>query len=144
MIYNSQDFYGNNYNIKHAFNSIKWNYSSKEEVVYGYKCKIATFISMEEDRNGNEIEDVTTVWYSDQVSSNSIPFGLTGLPGGIVKINFNGFTEAVLITQRLGEKNEKIKPLRKGKIVSLDEFEKMESEYSQKRDEMYRGNVDKD
>lgn len=146
LLYNTVEFNNKKFSIKYDYNYIDWHHSQEVEIINGYNCKTATKSKNEELNNGEKRDYKITIWYSDDVSPNAMPFGFVGLPGGIVKINFNGFTEAILDKNNQDDKKKKKKGKSNilGNIVSPSEFEKIQLEHSIKEKELRGGGVDRD
>lgn len=143
VIYNTVDLNGKKFSIKYDYNYIDWRFSQEVVNIGGYNCKIATYSINEELMNGEKRDYNITIWYSDEINPNAMPFGFVGLSGGIVKINFNGFTEAVL-GEYGQDKRKKVSPYSLGKIVSLSEFENIQLDQSNRYRELRGGGVDID
>lgn len=144
-LYNTVDFNSKKFSIVYEYNYIQWQLSQEVEEINGYKCKSATYSKNEELLNGEKRDYNITVWYSDKINQNANPFGLVGLSGGIVKINFNGFTEAILDEIKIdSSKKKKKKSYNFGNIVSPIEFEKIQQEYSIKEKELKGSGIDID
>jgi|GEM_PF-596094 len=142
-VYNTLDLNGRKISIKYDYNYIDWHYTQEVENIGGYKCKAAIYSRNEELMNGEKRDYNITVWYSDEINPNAMPFGFVGLPGGIVKINFNGFTEAVL-AEFGHDKKKKTKSYSLRKVVSLSEYENIQLEQSNKYRELRDNGVDID
>ncbi|MCA4778025.1 hypothetical protein OBJ96_12440 [Empedobacter falsenii] len=84
-------------------------------------CKKAKFTKIEKGVTKDR-EYTIEVLYDDSYSKNILPFGLLGLKGLIVKINFNGNQEVILEEMKYN-KNIKIKPFKdKRKIITQREY----------------------
>lgn len=144
VIYNTKEFNGRKFSIKHGFDYIDWQMSSETEILNGYNCKIATYTQKEKLRNNKERDYTITVWFSDEVNSDATPFGLVGLPGGIIKINFNRFVEAILSQENFKSDYKAIQFDRLGKVLSQEEYDTMREQYFLNQREFRGGGVDKD
>lgn len=144
FLYNTVDFKNRKFSIKYNYNYINWHQSQEIENINGYNCKIATYTRSEELKDGYKKDYKITVWFSEEINTNAMPFGFVGLPGGIVKINFHDFTEAILDTKsQVYKKNKKNKNLnRLWEIVSPSEFENIQLEQSIKEKKFRGGGVD--
>lgn len=127
-VYHLQSLNDKTYSIKSDFDKINWEFLDEEEMIYGYLCKKAIYVESETLRDGRKRQVKTTVWFSEELNHQSIPFGLTGLPGGIVKVNFNDFAEIVF--SELNPSRKRFRPLKLGKIVSQEEYNQMQEDYS--------------
>ena len=80
----------------------------------------------------------TTVWVDETYSDNIAPFGLMGLKGIIVKVNFNGRNNLILKRVETNSLKE-IKPLSAKNKVTKEEFQEIIDqlmlEYRRKRAE---------
>lgn len=96
IFYNTKEFNGKKISVKHEYNYLDWKFEDVQEIINGYQCKKA-FYSKTENLGNDQVREYTiTVWYSDALTPHLAPFGLTGLPGGIVKINYNNHNEVLL------------------------------------------------
>ena len=143
VIYNTIALNGKKFSIKYDFDYIDWHYSQEVESIGGYLCKTATYSKKEELMNGEKRDYDITVWYSEEIGTNAIPFGFVGLSGGIVKINFNDFTE-VILGEFGHDKRKKIKSFNLGNVVSITAYEDIQSEQLNKDKELRSGGVDTD
>lgn len=123
--YNTKEYNGKKYSIKYNYNYINWKYDSTLETIKDLQCKKASYSKIENLKGGKTRKYVVTVWYSEEINPHVAPFGLSGLPGGIVKINFNNFSEVLLDTIRQPQKAVKIKPTKFGKIITEEEFDEL-------------------
>lgn len=143
LFYNTIVFNNKSFDIKYEGNYLDWKLLQDVENVKGYNCNIAILTKNEQLKNGTNREYKTTVWFSKEINSNVMPFGFVGLPGGIVKINFNDFTEAIL------DNVKQVKSLRKktyklSNVVTSVEFEKIQQNQFIKEQEIRKRGVDKD
>ncbi|MDM1544183.1 hypothetical protein OBK28_13065 [Empedobacter falsenii] len=113
------------YVIKIDENDFTWdiiadNISCMEERI----CKKAKFTKIEKGVTKDR-EYTIEVLYDDSYPKNVLPFGLLGLKGLIVKINFNGNQEVILEDMKYN-KNIKIKPLKDNrKIITQKELDEI-------------------
>lgn len=106
--------------ISYGFDEIKWEITDKTEIINDRLCRIAVHRRIEEGRNGPR-EMVTVAWVDETHPQDIAPFGLVGLKGLIVKVNFNNNYEALLDTIST-KKNKKIAAFKSGKRISLKDY----------------------
>lgn len=122
-----------------------YNWEISDEILdcLSYKCKKASFTRIEKGVKQDRAYTIT-VWYDENYRHTIAPFGLLGLKGLIVKIDFNGGPKVHLFDISNSKKPKKIKPFTKGKRVSLSEFNQMIDDYMLKLRERTQNKVDKD
>lgn len=126
LFYNTKEFNGKKISVKHEYNYLDWKFEDVQEIINGYQCKKAIYSRTETLRNDQVREYTITVWYSDALTPHLAPFGLTGLPGGIVKINYNDYSEVLLAGEISSKKKRKLKPNQLGQVVTLEEYNQMQ------------------
>lgn len=127
-VYNLKEFEGKLFSVVNNFDINDWKLESDSVYVNGYKCKKVTYKKIENYNDGDSNPYIISVWYSDELSNRISPFGLTGLPGGIVKVDFNGFVQSIIGTFK-NETNIKTKPNKFGKLVTEKEFDQIQDDY---------------
>lgn len=119
---NKQDFMGKKFLIQGKVEKYKWKLTGEQETILGYVCQKATY---KKDSTHNLI-----AWFTPQIPVATGPGSVSGLPGMILKLDRNDgqmVTEATAIELQKIEKGT-IKPPKKGKKVSKEEFEKIQEE----------------
>lgn len=145
VFYNTKEFNGKKISVKYDYNYLDWKFEDAQEIINGYHCKKAVYSRTYTLRNDQVREYTITVWYADVLNPHLAPFGLTGLPGGIVKINYNDYSEVLFAGEISSKKKRKIKPNKLGQIISKETYDIMLEEYV-KNFQLQRENrgVDKD
>lgn len=106
--------------IEYDFDEIEWELTNKTEIVNDRLCKIAVNRRYETGLNGPK-EIVTVAWVDESYNADIAPFGLVGLHGLIVKVNFNNNYE-VILSDMSSIKNPKLKELKGNNRISLTEY----------------------
>lgn len=122
--------------------SLKWNISDESTPCFNYSCKKATLTRIEKGLT-EEKQYKITVWYTNDVPYDIAPFGLVGLNGLIVKINFNGNTEVIIKKMFINDSPKKIKPFPSGKRLSSYEYNLIIQEQLDKYRRIRDSGVDK-
>lgn len=103
-----------------------YNWVIEDELTpcFEFMCKKATMAKLDKGLKTPR-EYKTTVWYVEDYPIDVIPFGLLGLKGLIVKIDFNNNTMVSLNKIEENKKPVKISPFKKGIRVSQKDFDAM-------------------
>ncbi len=142
MFLRQQDLMGKLFLVKDTLSKPDWKLQSDTKKIGKYTCYKATWtrpITEREFRSGEEKvkevtkDRVTTVWYSPEIPINSGPGELWGLPGLILEVQEDNYS--LLCSEIILNPSEKfeIEVPKKGKILSQEEFDKVQEE---KRKEM--------
>lgn len=115
---------GQTYIVEINKDSLKWELFDEAIPCFEYSCKKAVLTRIEKGITKTK-EYKITVWYTNDLPYTVEPFGLIGLNGFIVKINFNGNTEAVLKKMFIKKKPDNIKPFTSGIKISTHDYNKM-------------------
>jgi len=121
-IVDKQEFMGKTFLIQGEVEKYKWKLIDEQEIILGYTCQKATY---QKDSTHNFI-----AWFTPQIPVATGPRSISGLPGMILKLDMdNGrmVTEATLVEFKKLEEDA-IKAPKKGKKVSKEEFEKIQTE----------------
>ena len=122
--------------------SLKWDISNEIIPCFNYSCKKAVLTKTE--KGVSKINEYKiTVWFTDDVPYNIAPFGLLGLNGLIVKVNFNGNTELILKKMYFNNNPKKIKPFPSGKRLSSYEYDLIIQKYLDRYRNYRNNSVDK-
>lgn len=122
LVENQKSFGGKNFIVEHSFDHYEWKTSESIETVLGYECKKAVYTRIDLGLKTDKIYQIT-VWYDENFDQNIAPFGLVGLPGLIVKVNFNNHFIAELAEMSFEPNGFKISPFRKGQRISNNDFQ---------------------
>ena len=141
-VYNLKEFQGKLFSIVNNFDYLKWNIYPEVIQINGFKCKRAVYSKKENSIDGKSNDYSITVWFSDQIDSRFSPFGLTRLPGGVVKVDFNNFVQ-VIIGKRKKVKDLKMKPNKFGEIVTDKEFDKIQNDFFENQRKHRNSGIDK-
>ena len=117
---NMKDLNGRQVIIEYDFDEIEWEMTNKTEIVNDRLCTIAVNRRYESGLNGPK-EIVTVAWVDESFAADIAPFGLVGLRGLIVKVNFNNNYE-VILSDISSIKNPKLKELKGKNRISLTEY----------------------
>ncbi len=122
-VQNKKDFANNSYIVEYPFTFYDWKIEEEEEVILNYNCKKAVYQKTDLGLKEDKIYTIT-VWYDESFNSDIAPFGLHGLPGLVVKVNFNNNYEVLL--DKMEEKNEfKVLPYKHGERISMEHFQSL-------------------
>lgn len=128
---------GKSYLMKDSLQNINWKISKEKATIAGFDTYKATGIM-------NDSIPVTA-WYTPKINIKDGPDRIWGLPGLILKSEFemNG-TEIILTATNVAVKEEEIKISKpeKGQIISEKEFFEEMQALQEKYKEMYGGGVD--
>ena len=141
-----QDLMGKLFLIKDTLQKPEWKLESETKMIGKYTSYKATWtrqITEREFRSGeekvNEVtkDRVTTVWYTPEIPINSGPGEYWGLPGLILEVQEEGFS--LLCSEIILNPSEKfeIEAPKKGKVVSQEEFNKIQAEKNKELMERY-------
>lgn len=126
------------YIVESTYNNYDWKIDNTIVNVLGRDCKKAVYERTELGLKGDKKYTIT-VWFDENFGKNIAPFGLVGLPGLIVKVNFNNGYMVKL--NKMGIKpNLKIKKFKKGKRISVDDYQKLIDEFILKLRERRKSN----
>ncbi len=115
----------------------KWKLENVTKEIAGYACRRATM----KDDKGEEV----VAWYAPKLQISSGPKGYGQLPGMILKLETRSDSGPVAITAKdiqLGVENE-IKPPKKGKKVTKEQFDKIVREKMEEFKEAREGEGNK-
>ena len=141
-----QDLMGKLFLVKDTLQKPDWKLESETKMIGKYTCYKATWtreVTEREIRSGeekvNEItkDRVTTVWYSPEIPINSGPGEFWGLPGLILEVQEDNFS--LLCSEIIINPSEKfeLEAPKKGKVVSQEEFNKIQAEKNKEMMERY-------
>lgn len=125
--------------ITYDFDDLNWELTDKTEIINNRLCKIAVNRRYETGLKGPK-EIVTVVWIDESFDRDIAPFGLGGLKGLVVKVNFNNNYEAVL-SEMSFRKNLNIKPFKAKTRMTLEEYYKEIERFNKERRERSGGQL---
>ncbi|MFA5620035.1 MAG: GLPGLI family protein [Weeksellaceae bacterium] len=131
------DFFGQSYLMKDSLQDFKWKITKEKMQIAGFDALKATGVM-------NDSVNVIA-WYSPKLNFKDGPDRLWGLPGLILKTEFNMNDADMVITAinvNVRENELKIKKPNKGKILTEKEFEAEMKALQEKYKDMYGGGVD--
>lgn len=116
--------YGEFFRITDSLNTIKWTLSKEKKEIKGYICYKAITKKRVINSEGTFHKDIVA-WYTPELPYNYGPKGYGSLPGLILELKdeYNISYHATEIKIDF-EKNSKIKKPSKGKLMTVEEFEK--------------------
>lgn len=123
IIENTQSFNTKDYVVISNFDDLHWTDEHVEEVINGYKTKKYSTKRTEKGLTKDKIY-TTMVWVDESYSQDIAPFGLTGLKGLIVKVDFNGGNELVLYQTAIS-KISRIEPFQQKNVISKQDYQKL-------------------
>lgn len=123
LIENKVELSGKEYIVTSNFNDLHWIDTNDTEVINGYQTKKYITKRKEKGLTKDKIF-TTTIWIDESYSQDIAPFGLMGLKGLVVKVNFNGFNN--LILDKIEEtKLKEIQPLKAKNRLTKEEYQKL-------------------
>lgn len=137
MYYKEVDMMGKQYIIKDQIPDYKWKVSREKTEIAGYKATKAEGVMMD--------SIPVTAWFAPEIPVKDGPTSLAGLPGLIVKAQFDANGATLIYTLKelnISDKELKVTLPTKGQIVTQDEFMKIMKEFQQKAQEMMNSGVD--
>ncbi|QES91468.1 GLPGLI family protein [Empedobacter brevis] len=122
IIENKKESFNKSYVIISGYNDINWDLyiDNSNESILGYNCKKAVYKKIVHGLNEEKIYTITA-WYSDDFSDNIAPFGLMGLNGLVLKVNFNNSYE-VILDQIIKQDVKPIKPFNHSNKITLNDY----------------------
>ncbi|WP_282629797.1 GLPGLI family protein [Empedobacter sedimenti] len=137
LYYKEVDMMGKNYLIKDKIPDYKWKISREKSDIAGYQVTKAEGVMMD--------SIPVTAWYAPAIPVKDGPTSLAGLPGLIVKAQFdaNGATMIYTLKElKISEKELKIALPTKGEVVTQDQFMKIMTDLQKKYQEQMNSGVD--
>ncbi|WP_313373664.1 GLPGLI family protein [Chishuiella sp.] len=135
--YKEVDMMGKNFLIKDAIPDYKWKISREKTEIAGYQATKAEGVMMD--------SIPVTAWFAPAIPLKDGPSGLAGLPGLIVKAEFEMNNAHMIITLKelnISDKELKVTLPTKGQVVTTEEFMKIVKEMQKKFQEMSNSSVD--
>lgn len=139
----TEDSYNKNFIIRDSIKNYDWKISRESKEILGYEVRKAETV-MDSTKN-------VTAWYAPKLPYKNGPAEYQGLPGLILEIEIADNSDDEkrkyifkAISLNVDSKKEKIERPKKGKEVSVKEFDNFLKEQSDKWNEMHAGGVDKD
>lgn len=128
---------GKSYLIKEELKDYKWKISKESAEIAGFPTYKAT----------GELNDSTSIvaWYTPKLTIKDGPDRVWGLPGLVLKAEFNmAGTDIIIDAVKVAVKEEEIKITKptKGEVVTEEKFMADMKELQEKYKEMYGGGVD--
>lgn len=119
VIENKIEYSNKEFIVMSNFDDLHWIDTNESVEINGYQTKKYITKRKEEDKIYT-----TTIWIDESYNKDISPFGLMGLKGLIVKVNFNGGND--LILEKIEEsKLKEIQPLKAKNRVTKEEYEKL-------------------
>lgn len=137
MSYKEVDMMGKSFLIKDKIPDYKWKISREKTEIAGYQATKAEGVMMD--------SIPVTAWFAPAIPVKDGPVGFAGLPGFIVKAEFdfnNSHTIVTLKDLKISEKELKITLPTKGQVVTTEEFMKVIADMQKKFQEMSNSGVD--
>lgn len=143
IVENQKNALGKTFIITNEFKNFNWDVQDEFDTINNHICRKAILIKNEKDSRGKDKKYTITVWYDETFPQNISPFGLVGLKGLIVKIDFNGNYKSILGDFKNIRIDKPIVPFKTGKHITETELQNLLVDYLIKRREHALG-VDKD
>ena len=122
LIENKIEFLNKEYIVMSNFEDLHWIDTNEKEIINDYQTK--KYITK---RKENDKIYTTTIWIDESYPKDIAPFGLMGLKGLIVKVNFNGVND--LILDKIEEtKLKEIQPLKAKNRLTKVEYQRLTDE----------------
>ena len=137
MYYKEVDLGAKQYLIKDVIPDYKWKISREKSEIAGYQATKAEGVMMDSIK--------VVAWYAPSIPVKDGPTSLAGLPGLIVKAEFeaNGATMIYTLKElNISDKELKVTLPNKGEVVTQDGFMKAMKELQEKYKEMMGSGVD--
>ncbi|GGF04409.1 GLPGLI family protein [Chishuiella changwenlii] len=137
MSYKEVDMMGKAFLIKDKIPDYKWKISREKTEIAGYQATKAEGVMMD--------SIPVTAWFAPAIAVKDGPVGFAGLPGFIVKAEFdfnNAHTIVTLKDLKISDKDLKITLPTKGQVVTTEEFMKVVTDMQKKFQEMSNSGVD--
>lgn len=137
MSYKEVDMMGKSFLIKDKIPDFKWKISREKTEIAGYQATKAEGVMMD--------SIPVTAWFAPAIPVKDGPVALSGLPGFIVKAEYdfnNMHTIVTLKELKISEKEVKISLPTKGQVVTTEEFMKVVTDMQKKFQEMSNSGVD--
>jgi GLPGLI family protein len=137
MYYKEIDMMGKQYIIKDQIPDYKWKISREKSDIAGYQVTKAEGVMMD--------SIPVTAWYAPTIPVKDGPTSLAGLPGLIIKAQFEANGATLIYTLKdlkISDKELKVTLPTKGQIVTQDEFMKIMQDFQKKVQEQMNGGVD--
>ncbi|MDO4229448.1 MAG: GLPGLI family protein, partial [Capnocytophaga sp.] len=115
----AQNFFGKDFYISDKTIKFHWKISNETKKIGNFNCKKATSIY-----NEKPVE----AWFSDEIPISVGPDVYNGLPGLIIQLDYDERTYNAISVEKLSNKIDIEKPQQKGKVVTREEFIKIQNE----------------
>lgn len=118
-IHQKKDF-GKVWRVQRQTDTLNWRLKNEYKTIQGYKCQKATARYYIDLNTNFEI----IAWFTPELPFQFGPDGISGLPGAILGLNYNGFyfyADHI----KLSKKEKKIEKPSRGQLVPLEEFDKI-------------------
>ena len=120
-IENKIEFSNKEYIVTSNFDDLHWIDMNESEKINGYQTKKYITKRKEKGLTKDKIY-TTTIWIDESHPQDIAPFGLMGLKGLIVKVNFNGGNDLTLVKID-EEKSKDIQPLKAKNRIKKVEYQ---------------------
>ncbi len=137
LYYKEVDMGVKQYLIKDQIPDFKWKISREKTDIAGYKATKAEGVMMD--------SIPVTAWYAPEIPVKDGPTSLAGLPGLIIKADFEANGAKLIYTLKdlkISEKELKIALPTKGEVVTQDQFMKIVMDIQKKMQEQMNGGID--
>ena len=137
LYYKEVDMGVKQYLIKDQIPDFKWKISREKTDIAGYKATKAEGVMMD--------SIPVTAWYAPEIPIKDGPTSLAGLPGLIIKAEFEMNGAKLIYTLKdlkISEKELKIALPTKGEVVTQDQFMKIVMDIQKKMQEQMNGGLD--
>lgn len=123
LIENKIEILNKEYIVTSNFDDLHWIDTNESENINGYQTKKYITKRKEKGLTKDKIY-TTTIWIDDSYPQDVAPFGLMGLKGLIVKVNFNGGNDLILQTIET-KKVSAIQPFKGKNRITKEAYIKM-------------------
>lgn len=123
LIENKVEISNKEYVVTSTFDDLHWIDTNESETINGYPTK--KYITKRKEK-GIKTDKIytTTIWIDESYPQDIAPFGLMGLKGLIVKVNFNGGNDLILQTIET-KKVSAIQPFKGKNRITKEAYKKM-------------------
>ncbi|WP_322970584.1 GLPGLI family protein [Faecalibacter sp. LW9] len=123
LIENKIETSNKEYIVTSTFDDLHWIDTNESETINGYPTK--KYITKRKEK-GIKTDKIytTTIWIDESYPQDIAPFGLMGLKGLIVKVNFNGRNDLILQTIET-KKVSAIQPFKGKNRITKEAYRKM-------------------
>lgn len=124
-IENYKNSLGKDFIITSLMHDINWEKSNSLDTIGNIICNKAIYKKKETSVAGGIREYIITAWYIENSNPKIAPFGLLGLNGTVIKLDFNGVQSVILDKIERKKKIKMVRPSKNGTRITKSEFDKI-------------------